>query len=189
MSNEGPVPTTYEAFERLYPELVKGTMSALQENIANTYNNTARLEEADVIHAFENAFNSNAFKLLLDKVALGLASFQSPRVNTPSNPVENKIQNQSTTAGAELEAAPWANFDLADTFRPIAQEIADLLNDQKNDENELANENKLQNRLQAKPSLTPQFKHAKKLEEKLRQVAKLAVENRLTNIPRPRPLG
>lgn len=186
--NNGPVPTTYKEFEKHYPELVKTAMSALQEELKNTYEKRTKINAKHVLEAIEVAFKHPELKNLLRDFDKALAPSHSPRIDKPEPDYDENLNVENREPGlsqSSLKAVPWgAKFDSADSpIIDIAQTIANNLNQDKLNQqrNELQNKNNLKN----KASLTPQF-NRKKLEEALTFVMKTKPELRqaLTKIPR-----
>lgn len=181
MSN---VPSTYEEFEKSYPELVNKAMNALKKELILTYEKKAKLNTNHVLEAMEIAFKYPELKNLLRDFDKALAPSHSPRIASKADYDENlNLENKEPgLSKSAFKAVPWgAKFDSVDNLRPIidiAESIASDLNQQKND---VKNQNKLKN----KASLTPQF-NKKKLEEAATFVMKAKPELRqaLTKIPR-----
>lgn len=179
----GDIPRTYEEFERQsYPKLVKSAVYSLQKELTKTAQNTSILTEGHVIEAIRITLNQPQLRKVFDNA---MAQFHSPRVNQPdyTDSLENQVSISNT---GSLENPSWANFDLADTLRPIAQAIAEHVNSQKNEQrqtNDLKNQNKLKNKM----NMTPQFK--KQLKDALELVirAKPKQRDRLLNAPKARP--
>lgn len=167
------VPSTYEEFEKSYPELVNKAMSALKKELTITYEKKSKLNAKYVLEAMEIAFKHPELRNLLRDFDKALAPSHSPRINNKPDYDENlNLENKEPgLSKSGLKAVPWgAKFDSADNLRPIidiAESIASDLNQQK------------------KASLTPQF-NKKKLEEAATFVMKAKPELRqaLTKIPR-----
>lgn len=163
MSNN--TPSRYEEFESQYSSgLINTAVKAIRKELDKSFETTTAFNEQHVLQAIGAAFSTPELIAAINKA---LAPFHSPRLDNEPNYDENLDVENPGRSNTKRKQASWENFDLSDTLRPNAREIAEDLNNEKNNQkNDLKNQNKLKNKL----TMTPDF------ENKLRQAAELVIK-------------